>query len=592
MSISRWNGATGDWSNAADWSNGVPNSPNANAQITAAGAYTVTISGGEQFTVGSLNLNAAGATLSVVGSNVPASLHVGGAINLNAGTLNLAALSNVDTGSLTIGAKASVTASIVTNLSVQQTLTNNGQIVELGGKHGLQINAATFLNNGSLDVTGFLFATTTTFTNAATGVIDVRSTGVPIGTVAQIGGAFKNLGKISIAAGSALDVFGSYSLADLGSIANNGSLALGGTLSNQGMTLTLGSGVLAGNVSLGGVIVGGVVVGGDHSTQISSATLDGVTYQGTLAVGGAMRILDGLTVTSAGGGAGEVLLGFGAQLEFSGNQTLDNATVMGGVLQGSSRGNGLFVDPNTTLTLGAHLTINDADSNGAIKIARIGTSSANTGTTLINNGTIEATAAAGRLFIDPASLVNNGTIAVSNNGEVEISVETLQTTVLSGTGQITIASGGTALLGATAAGQTVTFEDATGKLQLFPAGAFGGAISGLRSGDTIDLLFRAATTASVNASDQLVITDKGAAVATLQLAGDFSHTVFTVASDGNGGSTISVTAGAASVPPALAVHAMAQAMAGLSGHGGAPVAPSFHNGGAARVNMLAVPAFA
>lgn len=121
------------------------------------------------------------------------------------------------------------------------------------------------------------------------------------------------------------------------------------------------------------------------------------------------------------------------------------------------------------------------------------------------------------------------------------------------------------------------------------AGSFGGTIAGLRSGDTVDLVFTTATAATVNASDQLVITNNGAAVAKLQLVGDFSHTAFTVASDGQSGAAITLSAGAATFQPAPTVHAMVQAVAGLSSHG-APVAASFHNGGAARVNMLAAPA--
>jgi hypothetical protein len=52
MSTTIWNGATGDWSDTVDWSNGVPNSPTSNARITRGGTYTVTIGTNESFSVG------------------------------------------------------------------------------------------------------------------------------------------------------------------------------------------------------------------------------------------------------------------------------------------------------------------------------------------------------------------------------------------------------------------------------------------------------------------------------------------------------------------------------------------------------------
>lgn len=61
-------GIDGDWSQAADWTPGtVPNAATADATISAAGSFTVTISAGESFSADSVTLASADATLDVDG---------------------------------------------------------------------------------------------------------------------------------------------------------------------------------------------------------------------------------------------------------------------------------------------------------------------------------------------------------------------------------------------------------------------------------------------------------------------------------------------------------------------------------------------
>ena len=58
LTTSTWNvSASGDWSDASDWSGGVPNSSTADATISEAGTYTDDIAAAESFTVGSVTLN-------------------------------------------------------------------------------------------------------------------------------------------------------------------------------------------------------------------------------------------------------------------------------------------------------------------------------------------------------------------------------------------------------------------------------------------------------------------------------------------------------------------------------------------------------
>src|SRR5262249_28736119 len=88
-----WKGATGDWSNPASWNvlSGPDQAPGANddATINALGNYVVTVTGRQA--VHDLTLNAAGATLAVVGASLgeAGTLAVGGTFSGSSGTLDL-----------------------------------------------------------------------------------------------------------------------------------------------------------------------------------------------------------------------------------------------------------------------------------------------------------------------------------------------------------------------------------------------------------------------------------------------------------------------------------------------------------------------
>jgi hypothetical protein len=91
MTTSDWIGGSGDWSDAADWSNGVPNDGSAVANLDGSNAYAVTIAGPldggstESFTVGTLNIANLNAAL-----NIDGTLTIASEIDISAGTLSLA----------------------------------------------------------------------------------------------------------------------------------------------------------------------------------------------------------------------------------------------------------------------------------------------------------------------------------------------------------------------------------------------------------------------------------------------------------------------------------------------------------------------
>ncbi len=86
MATYAWrSGVNGSWGNAALWTGGqVPNAASAAVTIAAPGTYTVTLAGGEAFTVGSLLLNGTGALLSIAGL-----LHLNGTLTVKAGRVEL-----------------------------------------------------------------------------------------------------------------------------------------------------------------------------------------------------------------------------------------------------------------------------------------------------------------------------------------------------------------------------------------------------------------------------------------------------------------------------------------------------------------------
>ena len=129
---------------------------------------------------------------------------------------------------------------------------------------------------------------------------------------------------------------------------------------------------------------------------------------------------------------------------------------------------------------------------------------------------------------------------------------------------------------------TVTGFAASDTIVLGPKAVFTGVIAGFGVGGTIDLLSTKATGASINAMDQLVIVNGSTIVATLQLTGTYNAATFHIASDGAGGTDVTLASAGArppsgAPPPAPSVHALVSAMAGLGARAGPTVAPSTHD---------------
>ena len=94
------------------------------------------------------------------------------------------------------------------------------------------------------------------------------------------------------------------------------------------------------------------------------------------------------------------------------------------------------------------------------------------------------------------------------------------TNAVTGTGGLQIDGGADLVVGgAIASGATATFNGASATLTLDQPSTFGATIGGISVGDVIDLVGITANGATVNGSNQLVVTENGTVVDTLQLSG-------------------------------------------------------------------------
>jgi hypothetical protein len=147
---------------------------------------------------------------------------------------------------------------------------------------------------------------------------------------------------------------------------------------------------------------------------------------------------------------------------------------------------------------------------------------------------------------------------------------------VSGSGALKIDAGAVLEVDAAASKSlTTTFDGSGATLALKTPTTFASSIAGFGVGDTLDLLKIAATGASINAHDQLVIVNGTATVASLQLTGTYSGATFAVGGDGHGGTDLSLTAADAvalpAAPPVRSAQALICAMAGLGGSAGATI---------------------
>jgi len=381
MANAKWATAnSGSWYVAADWSPGaVPGSVAGSddiATIDAPGSYTVSAGNTGATTIGSVNLNAPGATLSVSGGG----LSVKTALTLNSGTLQLqgalqggslildggvvapsyslglssgsATLSGVRVqGTLDLGGGSSLGQLTLLNNTtfVAQDGTSPGTIL-LGGDI-LTFGDSTQLDNVSINSSnhsGF-FSSTLNLGNASDAAGKVVALGKNAALNVSAGQSVTLGGKGTLANGGVINVAGSLTIGSLVSLAQAsqpGTLTVqsGGTLSfgTAGSTTQLTG--LAGAQVAGTLAIGGNITTAALTSGLAAAAITGqVAFSDVIdnsATGSVLEIKAGTPLATVGLNSGTVLGGTlrltssALRLNYSNNlvvnlNTLDRVRVLG-----------------------------------------------------------------------------------------------------------------------------------------------------------------------------------------------------------------------------------------------------------------------
>ena len=407
MALNSWAAAVnGNWDVASNWSLGHVPLASEDVDITVAGSYTVTISGGS-YVANTVQLGSSGNQTPTLELNL-------GNLAVSSGFTNLGAITfdNTDT-TQGLDSTLTVASGTLTN-AAGATITAEG----VAGQSKADVVAAALANAGAVDVTAPKGLTVNgPVTN--TGTVDVAAGGLTVyGT-----GTSTNTGAITVASGVTV-AFADNGTVDLngGSIGGAGStLSVNGTL-NLGIDLTDATTALTLNLA--------TVNGPGTLTNAAGQmlTLDGGTInaplvnQGTFEVTGNIETVGGPITTAVGSAIVLNLGNLAASSGFTnlGSITFDNTDTTQGL-------DSTLTVASGTLTNAAGATITAEGVAGQSKADQISGA-------LANAGTVDVTA--------PKGLTVNGT--VTNTGTVDVAAGGLTvngTGTSTNTGTVTVASG-------------------------------------------------------------------------------------------------------------------------------------------------------
>ncbi len=389
-----------------------------------------------------------------------------------------------------------------------------------------------------------------------------------------------------------LDVYpgdGASSLSIGGVLTNAGAVTLGTTNLSASSTVTAKGLVNEGAINLyGNSALSTSNQATLHLTGATSATLAGDLYLH----GDALVEFASTGLTSIGAGAQLQVDGKNARLSIGSgttNSALAGLTSIYGVLDlegdtGTGAG-GSSVTTSGALTNDGALQLDIYGGEGGSSLAlggvlrnagtlQVGNTGLSASTTLsasglVNTGTVGlyASSSNASTFTVAGAATNEGAMVVGANATFALGthayVQTAGTTTVAGTLQTPTVNdeGGlidftSALAGsdtptalniyaagviefaaAVSTAHKVTFEDATGDLELAAASSFSGSIDGFSANDVIDLLGAGVTSLSF-ADHVLTVMNNATTVASLSFTGSYSTASFTAVSDGHGGTDI------------------------------------------------------
>jgi hypothetical protein len=458
----------------------------------------------------------------------------------------------------------------VTNLGTLTSAHATG--IDFGGAGGLITNGS----NGVISGYDAGIASVGRLTLANYGNISAASKETGVSAAA---GTIVNKGFIT--GGFGVDISGSGNIVNSGTISG----ALGAAFLNAGTLANYGDLIGTGNASAALEVGLGSSTAASPTSILNLGTIDGA-YAAVELEGGAGALSNfGMIaggVHVAGASAAHTVSNFGTITGAPGvvASTTDQTVVNGGIIIGTGGtavllaggDDRLVVDPGAAF----QGQVNGGGGQSVLELAGVSGASqqsdallgraapsegtlAGIGSSVVNFATLYVAVGAAWEASGNASgydFINDGTIIVAN--DIVASGETLVFGALSenagDSGVIQLGGDGRAeFSGSVEAGQTVTFGSA-GTLKIDDPAGFAGAITGFSAGDTIDLAGIVANTATL-AGGVLTLGNGIATVARLALSTPIVQPVFSFASDGSGGTAITVAA--ATPPPAPANLALA-----------------------------------
>ncbi len=291
-------------------------------------------------------------------------------------------------------------------------ITQAGQLASIGSPGG--VAGDMIVNAGTITAA----AAGGTMTIGGQGFVNQGLINVGFGdTLAILSPNFSNTGSIAVT-GGALSLTGSVTLAGLGQVSlSGGVMTVSGTLDLGGGTLAIGQASAIGRIGLTGTLRNGTIIDAGGGLACSAgATLDGITYAGTLDLSrpfAQLSVAHGLTLLpQPGAQQGSILLTGGqSRIVASTSETLDNAAVsLGSVAQYYA---GQRIAPpeldaaaGVQLTLGAGAALTLAGTAGVLGNSALGQWS----DSIVNAGSILAATSLGTLSIGSSFFTNIGSI--------------------------------------------------------------------------------------------------------------------------------------------------------------------------------------
>jgi hypothetical protein len=423
MASITWNGASGDWTDAADWSGGVAPGAGDTAVFTGAGAYTVTLY--STAPVGGVTMNAPNALFYDAGL-----LTLGGVFALQAGTLDLA-YGTLQGGTLALdGGVFQASGGTLDATAVQGTLSMTQADASLIVQGGLSMAGAGGTGTGTLAVTGSYanldFLGTQILANAVVnlGAGSGQGEGGPGGLSVTHGFGATAGATLTLAAGDWVREAGISGQIIVGAglpgpltdeVINQGTI----TDATAGGTLTLGGPGLFANAGTIGVSNG--------------ATLDiasgGFSNTGSIVVSNAVLDLGGTFAAARLSGLGRLSLSAatveigGDAVNTGGSVTVGAGTPLGPLLLAGTITGGTLVDQGGGLNLSAGTgLLDDVSYQGSLALGQGSVLTLADDTTLSDAGgagTASITGAGAALLLDgmtaPMTTLDNATLTLGSN---------------------------------------------------------------------------------------------------------------------------------------------------------------------------------